>query len=692
MNVLIRRRWGALTVFAVIMTFVLIWTFRAQPIYRAVARVEISRNQSSLVEFGEQQLRQPPTTELLNTQTQLLSARMFMERVIKKIENDMKDQDVRRLFEKEYPSSSKLSVRANRMMRWVHVEASNKSSVIIINAESMHPRIAALIANKIVEAYKDYNREKREERITESISALKTVIDKERLNVIEAAKALSQYKQEKGIYTLSREDEASLDKAQLQLYISELPLANKEVGDAEIPYNRYKADYEEFLKLDNIDDDFLNLLPLEIAISDTKAEYDRIRNELNTLRLSRGEKHPKVRAAVEQLQLKRQAIAKEYERFMFTLERDYTLAVEKRDDYLAKIDSFNQGREVQDETTAGMNELQTRFDTAKGIYNALQEKYKELGALKGLEDGDFISLQEKAYEPTSPAKPHKLLNLFLGMIVGMMGGLGMAFFQEHLDNTIKSQEDIEEFLQVPLLGTIPLMKRSHDTGARKEIVVMSDPKSLTAEAFKTVRTGLFFASRNSDLKTMLVTSGAPGEGKTMFAVNLALTIAQSGSKTLLIDADIRKPRVHRILQLGNNDGLTTYLSSSGGVIKTQKCAEDKNLYVITSGPVRSNPTELLGSPRMKNLIEEAKKKFDKILIDTPPVMSVSDPLILTGISDGIIQVINFGKSNKRFQLKTTSKINNFGGRVIGAVLNRVDFEKNGAGHYYQSYYYSSSAS
>ncbi len=692
LNVLLRRRWGVLTVFAIIMTMVLIWTFKAQPIYRAVAKVEISRKQTSLVDFGEQQLRQPPITELLNTQTQLLSGRMFMERVIGKIESDLKDPKLSKQFGDEYPQSRNITKRTDRMMRRVRVDASNNSSVISIHAESKYPEIAALIANKFVEAYKEYNREKKEAEVTESINALKAVIDEQRNSVNEASKALSQYKKKKGIYTLSREDEASLGKATLDLYLSELPIAEKEVSDIEIPYDRYKADYARLCTMDSTNDEFLNLLPPEILQSKVKAEYDEIRQRLDNLKQIRGDRHPKVRATIDELSLKKEAIAKQYDQFMSNLEREYILAVRKRDDYLQKIDSFNQEREIQDETAAELSDLQTKLETATGVYNTAQERYKILGALKGLEGGVFISLIDKAYIPSSPAKPNKLLNIFLGLIVGITGGLGMAFFQEHLDNTIKSQEDIEEFLEVPLLGTIPLMKRSSNSNIRKEIIVVSEPKSLAAEAFKTVRTGLFFASRNSDLRTMLVTSGAPSEGKTIFAVNLALTIAQSGSKTLLIDADIRKPRVHRILQLDNQYGLTSYLSSAGGIIRTQKCAEDKNLYVITSGPVKSNPTELLGSPRMKNLMEEARKKFDKIIIDTPPVMTVSDSLILTGISDGIIQVINFGKSNKRFQLKTKNKINSFGGKIVGAVLNRVDFDKNGSGHYYQNYYYSSSTS
>jgi capsular exopolysaccharide synthesis family protein len=615
-----------------------------------------------------------------------------MEKVIRKIESELKDPKLSKRFGDEYPRSRSISKRADRMMRRVRVDASNNSSVISIHAESKYPEIAALVANKFVEAYEEYIRKKKETEVTESINALKAIIDEQRSSVNEASRALSQYKKKKGIYTLSREDEASLDKATLNLYLSELPVVEKEVSDIEIPYYRYKADYDKLCAMDSSEDEFLNLLPSEILQSKVKSEYDELRQRLENLRQTRGERHPKVREAIDGLNLKKEAIAKEYEQFMSNLEREYILAVRKRDDYLQKIESFNQERETQDETAAELSDLQTRLETATRIYNALQEKSKELGALKGIEGGDFISLIDKAYVPNSPAKPNKLLNVFLGLIVGITGGLGMAFFQEHLDNTIKSQEDIEEFLEVPLLGTIPLMKRSNNSSVRKEMVVVSEPKSLAAEAFKTVRTGLFFASRNSDLKTMLVTSGAPSEGKTIFAVNLALTIAQSGSKTLLIDADIRKPRVHRILQLNNQYGLTSYLSSAGGIIRTQKCAEDKNLYVITSGPVKSNPTELLGSPRMKNLMEEARKKFDKIIIDTPPVMTVSDSLILTGISDGIIQVINFGKSNKRFQLKAKNKINSFGGKIVGAVLNRVDFEKNGSGHYYQNYYYSSSTS
>ena len=690
LNVVRRRRWSALAVFGGIFVLVLIWTFKAEPVYRSVAKIAVSQSQTNPSDVGEERPINIPLNVLLSTETQLLTGTTFLESVLNKIDREVSDKKLKDMFLNEYPPDKNIVKRAELIRRWTKIESSIKSNVITINAESRYPEIAALIANKIVEAYEDYNRKRKEATITDHINTLIGVIDSSQKSVNEASKALSQFRKEKGIYALSKEDEASLDKATLNLYLTVLPTAEKERSDAEIPYNAHKAEYDKFLAGNDNGDKFLELLPAEVLQSKTKIEYDQIRQTLDSLKKTRGNRHPKVKEAMEQLSLKRQAIAKEYSQFMAKLEKDYKLAQQKLDDYRKKIESFDKERTADDETTAELNLLQTRYDIAIRSYNALQqqvqEKYKELGALKGAEKGNFVSLIDLGHVPTEPAKPNRPLNIMLGFIVAAIGGLGMAFVQEHLDVSIKSQEDIEEFLEIPLLGAIPLMKHSNNAGPKKEIVVLSDPKSLTAEAFKTVRTGLFFASRNNDLKTILVTSGAPGEGKTIFAVNLALTIAQSGSKTLLIDADIRKPRVHKILQLDNAEGLTSYLSSAGATIKTQKTAEDNNLYVVTSGPVKTNPTELLGSPRMKNLIDEARKRFDKIIIDTPPVMTVSDPLILTGISDGVVQVINFGKSNKRIQLRTKNKINSFGGKIVGAVLNRVELQKDGSSLYYQGYY------
>lgn len=694
LNVVRRRRWGALAVFGAVFVFVLIWTFKAERVYRSVAKIAISQSQTNPTDLAEQRPVQMPLMVLLSTETQLLTGATFLESVINKMDSDITDKSLKGKFNEEYPPSKEITKRAERMRDWVHIESSNKSNVITIYAESKSPELAAALANNIVEAYEAYNRKRRESTITDHINTLKAVIDEQQKGVDEASRALSKFRKEKGIYTLSKEDEASLDKATLNLYLTDLPAAEKLLNDTALPYNAHKADYDKFLSIiSGTDDKFLELLPAEILQSKTKTEYDQIRQNLDNLKKTRGNRHPKVKEAMEQLELKRQAIAQEYSQFMATLEKEYKLAQEKLDSYRKKIESSDQDRTVDDATTAELNRLQVRLDAAVKSYNALQEqvqeKYKELGALKGAEKGNLVTLIDKGHIPDKPAKPNRPLNIILGFIIAAIGGLGMAFTQEQLDVSIKSQEDIEDFLEIPLLGTIPLMKHSDNSGPKKEVVVVSDPKSITAEAFKTVRTGLFFASRNNDLKTILITSGAPGEGKTVFAVNLALTIAQSGSKTLLIDADIRKPRVHKILQLDNSEGLTSYLSNAGGIIKTQKCAEDNNLYVVTSGPIKMNPTELLGSPRMKNLIDEARKRFDKIIIDTPPVMTVSDPLILTGISDGVVQVINFGKSNKRVQLRTKSKINSFGGKIIGAVLNRVEFAKDGSNLYYQGYYYGS---
>ena len=690
-NIIHRRKWTAITVFSAIFILVLIATFKAEYIYRSVAKIAVSQSHSNPTDVAEQRPVNIPLNILLNTETQLLTGTTFLESVIKKIDEKNSDLKIKELFHKEYKPDENILKRTNKLRRSTKIESSNKSNVITIYAESKYPEVAALIANTFVEAYEDYNRKRKEATINEHINMLKAVIDEAQKSVNEAGKALSKFRKEKGIYALSKEDEASLDKATLNLYLNDLPSIEKQLSDAEIPYNSHKTEYEKFLANSTDDDKFLEFLPAEILQSKAKTEYDQIRQNLESLKKTRGNRHPKIREATELLNLKRRAIAQEYSQFMARLEKDYKLARQKLDDYRSKIESFDQERTSDDETTAELNLLQARYDVTVQSYNALQqqvqEKYKELGALKGAEKGNFVSLIDKGHIPMEPSKPNRPLNLALGFIIAAIGGFGMAFLQEHLDVSIKSQEDIEEFLEIPLLGAIPLMKHTNNSGPNKEIVVVSDPKSLTAEAFKTVRTGLFFASRNNDLKTILITSGAPGEGKTLFAVNLALTIAQSGSKTLLIDADIRKPRVHKILQLDNSDGLTSYLSRAGATIKTQKASEDNNLYVVTSGPVKTNPTELLGSPKMKTLIDEARKRFDKIIIDTPPVMTVSDPLILTGISDGVVQVINFGKSNKRVQLRTKSKINSFGGRIVGAVLNRVELQKDSSSLYYQGYYY-----
>jgi capsular exopolysaccharide synthesis family protein len=293
---------------------------------------------------------------------------------------------------------------------------------------------------------------------------------------------------------------------------------------------------------------------------------------------------------------------------------------------------------------------------------------------------------EKAEKPASPVKPRKSLNILLGLIVGLFGGVGLAFFIDYLDNTIKSPDEVESRLGVPLLGIVPLLETKEES---IEEMILKEPQSVYAESYKTLRTAILLSSASKPPQNIHITSMGPDEGKTVTSVNLATTIARSGYSVLLVDSDLRRPRIHSIFRLNNLSGLSTYLAGSTTEIETVFKKPMTNLSVIPSGPIPPNPSELLGSQRMYELMRVLNEQFDVIVWDSPPLMTVTDSLILSKILDGTVLVIKAGKTtyemvDRGLKVLKGRRESDMESHLLGIVLNGFDLKKND--QYYYQYY------
>jgi len=345
--------------------------------------------------------------------------------------------------------------------------------------------------------------------------------------------------------------------------------------------------------------------------------------------------------------------------------------------------------------------LKREAEANKALYDGLLTKLKEAGISAGLRSSN-IRVVDPAMVPQTPARPAKTRNITLSFLIGLVGGIGLALLREYMDNTIKSPDDIETLSRLPSLAVVPtfaepngdrsrvkLLKgvstNGHDT--RMELVAQHLPKSQMSEAFRALRTALLLSQADHPPQVILVTSALPREGKTTAAANLAVTLAQLGDRTLLIDADLRKPGIGRLLNLGSGKyaGLSSYLAgvSSLDLVIIQHPAIP-NLSAIPTGPLPPNPADLLSSYKLSDAIAELRTKFKFIVIDSPPIMAATDAVILSVKADGVLLVVRSGETPKEAFMRTRDLLLSVKCHLLGVVLNAVDPS---APDYYYSYRY-----
>ena len=299
-------------------------------------------------------------------------------------------------------------------------------------------------------------------------------------------------------------------------------------------------------------------------------------------------------------------------------------------------------------------------------------------------EGNNIRLIDKAKVPNKPFSPNRPRALALGLLVGLVGGFGLAFFLEYLDDSVSDPDQLERYVHVPFLGPVPLLEPKETGPLSRDLIALQEPKSVYAEAYRTVRTSILFSSPDKPPRVFAVTSAGQQEGKSLTAVNLAVTLALNDKRVLLIDADMRKPRLHSIFGVQNKFGLSNLIGGSPDIALALKNTPAPTLMVLPSGPVPPNPSELLGSTRMGKLLEVLRAKFDVVILDCTPLIAVTDATVLATKVDGVILVIKSGATRRKILQRAVKQLQDVQATIIGAVLNQVNVRN--SSYYYASYY------
>jgi capsular exopolysaccharide synthesis family protein len=435
----------------------------------------------------------------------------------------------------------------------------------------------------------------------------------------------------------------------------------------------------------------LRALPLvhnSPAVNTRWSALQELKTERAELMSKYGPLHPKLQSMERQIAAEEEELDKEVRLIIEVEQRSHEELVEVEKVYVAaleraKTQAFNVNRnEVE------YNRLKRDMVNNERLYEMVLRRQKEADLSRALKFNNMRVL-DRAEAPTTPIRPNNTRNVLFGLMVGLMLGIALAFLLEFLDNTVKNQEDIEGKLGITFLGILPTIKQKSMVDAKgardpeRDLHVHRFPKSPAAECCRAVRTNLLFMGGDTPLHTLLVTSPSPTDGKTTAAVSLAITLAQSGGQTLIVDTDLRRPRLHKSFQLTNEVGLTNVLLGDVALKDAVQTTEVPGLLVLTCGPVPPNPAELLHTGRFREVLANVREQFDRVVLDSPPVSAVADPLILSSYVDGVVLAIRCLKTTRESVARTRRALMDVNARILGALLNDIDLERRDG---YYAYY------
>jgi capsular exopolysaccharide synthesis family protein len=420
-----------------------------------------------------------------------------------------------------------------------------------------------------------------------------------------------------------------------------------------------------------------------IAIGQIKLRYLETRAECADLRSRYGDDHPRLQACEKKLDETRQGMRDEIKTALNAARQEFQEVI--------KTERNLQGLLTETKTDAfGLNqyerdylELKRSYDNNQRLYELVLKRLKDTG-VSGMLQVSNVRILDRARPATRPVRPDLVRNMALALLIGLLGGVGLAFAAEALDQTITSQQQIEERLGLTFLGIIPSIERAKD-GSAQDLVVHTEPKSAVAECLRAVRTNLLFMSPEKPLKTIMVTSPGPQEGKTTTATSLAITMAASGNRVLLVDADMRRPRIHRIFGIANGAGLSSLILGEGTLTGLALATVVENLFVLPCGPVPPNPAELLHTAAFQRLLNEMSGSFDRVIIDSPPIGVVADAVVMATHMDGTLMVLKAGQTSRDVARQAVRQLSDVKAPLFGAVLNDLDLTDQKYGQY--AYYY-----
>jgi succinoglycan biosynthesis transport protein ExoP len=694
--ILRKHQWLILSFMLAVVTIVAIATFRMQPVYVATSRVEIDRENGNILPFqgSESYDYMMDLENYIETQSKILTSETLALQTIRNNALSARPEFSSPNGPSDAIASGSLANQKRppelgEFLGSLSVRRVPSSRLMDVSFESTDPQLAARIVNAHINTYIEQNFRSKYEATSQASSWLTGQLDDLRVKVQRSEDALITYERQNQIWTLDDKQNITTQR------LSDI---NKQLTDAQTERMKKESLYQ-FAKAGNLD--VIPQVQGSVSIMDLLRKRSDLSSQYTDAVAQYGPNFPKVQRLQAQQKELDDSIEIEKQKIVDIFESDFREARERETMLSGALDEQKIAANLMAEKLVEYNILKREAEANKALYEGLMTKLKETAISASLRSSN-IRVVDPAMIPSTPARPAKTRNVALAFLVGLVGGIGLALMREYLDNTVKTPDDVETLARLPSLAVVPQFADSKGNGKRNgllkgfssnghdkriELVAQHLPKSQMSEAFRALRTSILLSQADHPPQVILVTSALPREGKTTAAANLAVTLAQLGDSTVLVDADLRKPGVGRLLNLGSGKyaGLSSYLAGVSSLDLVSIPHPDiPNLVAIPTGPLPPNPADLLSSHKLVEAIAELRTKYKFIVIDSPPVMAATDAVILSVQADGVLLVVRSGETPKEAFTRTRDLLNSVKCHILGVVLNAVD---SNAPDYYYSYRY-----
>ena len=651
-------------------------TMMLKPSYKSTVRIEVEKERKVVDPLGGAQTQTAFDPYFVQTEFEKIMSTEVLYSVIQRLGLQTSwakyfNPDNERLPEEQAMQLTYLRLRDN-----LNVNQSRNTSLIEISVYSHERDEAASIANEIADRYRAWRMRNLTNTTWAGITVLRENVERWTDLVKDRQERVDAKREELGVTESAGEGPsaaASLEREMASSMAQQLTYAKAE-------YIMFSTKLEELRRLNTneLRRAILTALPGEEILPKLLIDQATIQQELAKLRRDYSDEHPTVEKALSILQTTEAQVNERVSGMMAGLEKHVISLKARYDELQAGLDDNKDRLIAEAKKWREFYKEKRDLESEQRIRDALYLRAMQEEIDVQIPPSDFVLVVDRAKPALRQATPNIILNLLLGAVFGLLMGIGLAFFIEYLDTSVKTIDDVERALQAPVLGVIP-----QNVG----LLLDEGPDSPHAESYRVLRTNVLFSRKRPEANSLTVVSGGAGEGKSTTICNLATVFAQQGQRVLLVDSDLRRPSLHKFMKTSNSVGLTNYLLKQNTVEEVIQTTKNPMLDFLASGKLPSSSLGILSSAQMKDLISELKQRYDFVFFDSPPIMGVSDASILASEVDMTLQIIQYRRYPQPMNIRAKQLIEKVGGNLVGIVLNNINMSQDESYYYYSGYYH-----